>query len=125
MPCDPIKGILKESGPESSTKSVRFTGENTVAYISDFDPFNITVYKRDIKHIELEDDLNFGVSPVLLMIERFLNTYVIDMDELNQTSQPYSILRTKYEQQLQKALIQNQFDQIEHLINTIKIATII
>ena len=45
---------------------------------------------------------------------------IIDMDELNQTSQPYSILRTKYEQQLQKALIQNQFDQIEHLINTIK-----
>ena len=39
--------ILKKSGPESSTKSVRFTGKNTVAYISDFDPFNITVYKKD------------------------------------------------------------------------------
>jgi DNA helicase-2/ATP-dependent DNA helicase PcrA len=45
---------------------------------------------------------------------------IIEMDELSHTSQPYSILRTKYEQQLQKALIQNQFDQIENLINTIK-----
>ena len=45
---------------------------------------------------------------------------IIEMDELNHTSQPYSILRTKYEQQLQKALIQNQFEQIENLINTIQ-----
>ena len=44
---EPPKGILKKSEPKSSTKSVRFTGENTVAYISDFDPFNITVYKKD------------------------------------------------------------------------------
>ena len=42
------------------------------------------------------------------------------MDELNQTSQPYSTLRTKYEQKLQKALIQNQFDQTENLIRTIE-----
>ena len=45
---------------------------------------------------------------------------IIEMDELNHTSQPYSILRTKYEQQLQKALIQNQFEQIENLINAIQ-----
>ena len=45
---------------------------------------------------------------------------IIDMNELIQTPQPYSLLRTKYEQQLQKALSHNQFDQIKGLTNTIE-----
>tara|TARA_R110000772_G_scaffold20466_1_gene56643 strand:- start:7373 stop:8011 length:639 start_codon:yes stop_codon:yes gene_type:complete len=43
---------------------------------------NVTIYERDIRHVELENDNEFKVSPVLLMIERFLDTYVTDLDEL-------------------------------------------
>ena len=45
---------------------------------------------------------------------------IIEMDELNQTSQPYSVLRTTYEQRLQKALSQNKFDQIGNLTSAIQ-----
>lgn len=43
---------------------------------------NVTVYKRSQEHIDLETDSSFGVSPVLKMIERFLDTYVNDNDEI-------------------------------------------
>ena len=43
---------------------------------------HVSCYKRLDKHIQLENDKNFGVSPALLMIERFLDTYVKDPDEI-------------------------------------------
>ncbi|MEA1880779.1 MAG: PD-(D/E)XK nuclease family protein, partial [Candidatus Marinimicrobia bacterium] len=45
---------------------------------------------------------------------------ITEMDESNHTPQPFSILRTNYEQRLQKALSQNQFDQIENLTHAIE-----
>lgn len=42
----------------------------------------LTCYGRLSRHIELEDDENFSVSPALLMIERFLDTYVEDENEV-------------------------------------------
>ena len=43
---------------------------------------NVTCYKRDQRFVELENDGNFGVSPVLLMVENFLDTYVEDDNEI-------------------------------------------
>lgn len=43
---------------------------------------NITCYKRLGRHIELENSAEFGVSPALLMIDRFLDTYVEDENEV-------------------------------------------
>jgi CMP-N-acetylneuraminic acid synthetase len=43
---------------------------------------NITCYKRLDRHIELENSAEFGVSPALLMIDRFLDTYVEDENEV-------------------------------------------
>ena len=40
---------------------------------------NVTCYKRDAVHVELENNIEFGVSPVLLMIENFLNKYVLNI----------------------------------------------
>ena len=42
----------------------------------------ITCYKRLNKHIELESNKDFALSPALLMIERFLDTYVEDENEV-------------------------------------------
>ncbi len=42
----------------------------------------VLAYEREKKHIELENSGNFKVSPALLMIERFLSTYVSDKDEV-------------------------------------------
>lgn len=39
-------------------------------------------YKRLQKHIDLENDKGFGVSPVLKMVERFLDEYVEDESEI-------------------------------------------
>ncbi len=44
---------------------------------------------------------------------------IIDMDESNHTPQPFSKLRAEYEQRLQKALSQNQFDKIGNLTDAI------
>ena len=57
----------------------------------------VTCYKRDIKHIELENNNEFGVSPVLLMIENFLDKYVEDDNEIIITphvTSPYIKLKT-------------------------------
>ena len=57
----------------------------------------ITCYKRDIKYIELENNNEFGVSPVLLMIENFLDKYVEDDNEIIITphvTSPYIRLET-------------------------------
>lgn len=43
---------------------------------------NVTCYKRDQRFVELENDRGFGVSPVLLMVENFLDTYVEDDNEI-------------------------------------------
>ena len=43
---------------------------------------NIIAYKRHVEHINLEISNSFGVSPVLLMIERFLDNYVKDENEI-------------------------------------------
>jgi CMP-N-acetylneuraminic acid synthetase len=42
----------------------------------------VTCYKRDKKFIDLETDLDYKVSPVLLMIDNFLDTFVTDDDEI-------------------------------------------
>jgi CMP-N-acetylneuraminic acid synthetase len=58
---------------------------------------NVIAYKRHIDHINLEVNNNFGVSPVLLMIERFLDTYVNDDEEIIITphvTSPFISLRT-------------------------------
>ena len=39
-------------------------------------------YKRLKRHVDLENDTSFAVSPVLLMIERFLDNYVFDDNEI-------------------------------------------
>ncbi|MDD9930372.1 MAG: ATP-dependent DNA helicase [Candidatus Marinimicrobia bacterium] len=44
---------------------------------------------------------------------------IIDMDGANHTPQPYSTLRSEYEQRLQKALSQNHFDKIANLTDAI------
>lgn len=41
----------------------------------------VTCYKRDRRFIELENSTDFKVSPVLMMIENFLDTYVEDENE--------------------------------------------
>jgi len=41
---------------------------------------NITCYKRDSRFVEMENNIEFGVSPVLFMIENFLNKFVVDED---------------------------------------------
>ncbi len=43
---------------------------------------NITCYKRDSRFVEMENNIEFGVSPVLFMIENFLNKFVDDEDEI-------------------------------------------
>lgn len=58
---------------------------------------NVTCYKRDTKHVELEKNIEFAVSPVLLMIENFLNKYVQDENEVIITphvTSPYITLKT-------------------------------
>ena len=42
----------------------------------------VNVYKRKQEHIDLESNNTFKVSPVLLMVERFLNEYVEDENEI-------------------------------------------
>jgi len=42
----------------------------------------ITCYQRDQKHIDLENDSSFGLSPGLLMVDRFLDTYIKDENEI-------------------------------------------
>lgn len=42
----------------------------------------ITCYKRLDKHINLENDPNFKVSPAILMIDRFLDNYVRHENEI-------------------------------------------
>ena len=57
----------------------------------------VTCYKRDTKHIKLENNIEFVVSPVLLMIENFLNKYVQDENEVIITphvTSPYITLKT-------------------------------
>jgi len=57
----------------------------------------ITCYKRDKNHIKLENNIDFAVSPVLLMIENFLNKYVQDENEVIITphvTSPYITLKT-------------------------------
>ena len=57
----------------------------------------VTCYKRDINHIKLENNIEFAVSPVLLMIENFLNKYVQDENEVIITphvTSPYITLKT-------------------------------
>lgn len=41
----------------------------------------ITCYRRNQGHIDLENDSSFGLSPGLLMIDRFLDTYIKDENE--------------------------------------------
>jgi len=48
----------------------------------DLEDSKITCYKRKQKFIDLENDGDFRVSPVLLMIENFLDEYVIDENEI-------------------------------------------
>ena len=58
---------------------------------------NITCYKRDNEYIELENNIEFAVSPVLLMIENFLNKYVENDNEIIITphvTSPYITLET-------------------------------
>ena len=43
---------------------------------------DVTCYLRDKKFVELENDGDFKVSPVLLMIENFLDKYVEDENEI-------------------------------------------
>ncbi|MAG02132.1 hypothetical protein CMI42_02240 [Candidatus Pacearchaeota archaeon] len=43
---------------------------------------SVTCYKRNQKFIDLENDLDYKVSPVLLMIDNFLDTYVSDDSEI-------------------------------------------
>ena len=43
---------------------------------------SVTCYKRDQKFIDLETDLDYKVSPVLLMIDNFLDTFVTHDDEV-------------------------------------------
>ena len=43
---------------------------------------DVTCYLRDEKFVELENDGDFKVSPVLLMIENFLDKYVEDENEI-------------------------------------------
>ena len=60
----------------------------------------ITCYKRDKNHIKLENNIDFAVSPVLLMIENFLNKYVQDENEVIITphvTSPYITLKTMLE----------------------------
>ena len=58
---------------------------------------NVTCYKRDKEYIELENNIEFVVSPVLLMIENFLNKYVENDTEIIITphvTSPYITLET-------------------------------
>ena len=43
---------------------------------------NVIAYERDPEHIKLETDPEFGVSPALLMIYRFLDEHVERHDEI-------------------------------------------
>lgn len=43
---------------------------------------HVTCYKRLQKHIDIEEDEQFNLSPALLMIDRFLDMYVEDENEI-------------------------------------------
>jgi CMP-N-acetylneuraminic acid synthetase len=43
---------------------------------------NVTCYERKQEHIDMENDEKCIDSPILLMIERFLDEYVVDIDEI-------------------------------------------
>ena len=58
---------------------------------------DITCYMRNQKFIDLETSRNFKVSPVLMMVENFLDKYVDDENEIIVTphvTSPYIMLNT-------------------------------
>ena len=58
---------------------------------------DVTCYLRDKKFVDLENDGDFKVSPVLLMIENFLDKYVEDENEIIVTphvTSPFIKLKT-------------------------------
>lgn len=50
--------------------------------IKECQDIDVTCYRRLDTHILLENDIEFKISPVLLMIDRFLNEYVKDENEI-------------------------------------------
>jgi CMP-N-acetylneuraminic acid synthetase len=58
---------------------------------------NVHCYMREQKFIDLETSRNFKVSPVLMMVENFLDKYVVDENEIIVTphvTSPYIRLET-------------------------------
>tara|TARA_Y100000310_G_scaffold337644_1_gene425259 strand:- start:877 stop:1530 length:654 start_codon:yes stop_codon:yes gene_type:complete len=53
-----------------------FVDTDSDIILKDLKHKQVTCYKRKKEFIELENDKNFNVSPVLLMIENFLDTHV-------------------------------------------------
>lgn len=43
---------------------------------------NITAYRRNLEHIQIEEDPNIKQSPALLMVKRFLDEHVTDENEV-------------------------------------------
>ena len=81
---------------------------DTVSYIlhDNLKNSDVTCYLRDEKFVELENDGDFKVSPVLLMIENFLDKYVEDENEIIVTphvTSPFVKLNTILDAGLGKA----------------------
>ncbi|CAG7581531.1 MAG: CMP-N,N'-diacetyllegionaminic acid synthase [uncultured marine phage] len=72
----------------------------------------VTSYPRSDDHINLEIDSEFGVSPVLLMIERFLDEYVEDENEIIVTPHVTSPFITK-ETILKASEYLNEYDSVQ------------
>ena len=58
-----------------------FIDTDSEKILSDLKNSNINCYKRKQESINLENNSNFKVSPVLLMIENFLDNYVEDEND--------------------------------------------
>ena len=75
------KQLFKHLLDELSGQEVYIDTDSHILY-NDLKNSDVTCYLRDKKFIDLENDGNFKVSPVLLMIENFLDNYVDNENEI-------------------------------------------
>jgi CMP-N-acetylneuraminic acid synthetase len=67
---------------ELRTRDVYVDTDSESIYTELRNNLTVTCYKRDKKFIDYETDLDYKVSPVLLMIDNFLEKYVDDENEI-------------------------------------------
>jgi len=76
------KSLWKHLVDELNGEDVYIDTDSDVILNEASEKDKVTVYKRLEEHVNLENDTEFGISPVLKMIERFLDTYITDENEI-------------------------------------------